>query len=120
MFLKKAKDIKINLEDNNNIPIQNYEKIYLKGITYSLNNLLSMKDSNKNIILEIIMIYLIKFKNKDIDKILQENYINMLISLFHQNNLIYLKNIINKINESKYINEKYKYILQKKSKYFFL
>ena len=91
VFLKITKDIKINLEDNNNIPIQNYEKIYLKGISYSLNNLLSMKDSNKNIILEIIMIYLIKFKNKDIDIILQENYINMLISLFHQNNLIYLK-----------------------------
>jgi glycosyltransferase involved in cell wall biosynthesis len=41
-------------------------------------------------------------------------------SAISQNNLIYLKNIINKINESKYINEKYKYILQKKSKYFFL
>jgi hypothetical protein len=93
-FLKIIKGIQINMEDNNYIPIQNYEEIYSSGIIYCLNNLLNMTDSNKNIILELILIYFIKFKNKDIDIILQKKYIHLLISLFQQNKFYYLKDEI--------------------------
>ena len=90
-FLKIIKGIQINLEDINYIPIQSYEKIFSKGIISCLNNLLNMNDSNKNIILELILIYFIKFKNKDINIILQKKYIHLLISLFQQNKFLYLK-----------------------------
>ena len=91
-FLDIIKAIKINLEDNSNyIPIQSYEEIYSKGIIYSLNYLLNITDSNKYIILELIIIYFIQFKNKDIDILLQKEYIHLLISLFQQNKFNLLK-----------------------------
>ena len=96
-FLEIIQGIKINLEDNTYIPIKTYEEMYYDGIICCLNNLLKLTDKNKNIILEIIIIYLIQFKNNDIDIILQKNYIPMIISLFQQDKLIYLKDGI--INE---------------------
>ena len=55
-FLKIIKGIQIYFEDNNYIPIQSYEEIYLKGIICCLNSLINMNDSNKNFILELILI----------------------------------------------------------------
>ena len=81
---------KINLNDNSNIPIKKYNGIYLKEIIICLDNLLNFNCNDKNLILEIIIIYFIQYKNKDLEIILNEKYKKMFISLFHQNKLYYL------------------------------
>ena len=78
---------------NNYININNYNEIYLEGIKKCLNELINLNSDDKNIknrILEIIMIYFIKYRNKDLNLILSNNYKNMFISIFLNKQLNYL------------------------------
>ena len=76
---------------NNFINISNYNDIYLEGIKMCLDKLINLNDKNiKNKILEIIMIYFIKYRNKDLNLILSDNYKNMFISIFLNEKLNYL------------------------------
>ena len=81
---------------NNFININNYNGIYLEGIKNCLNELIKWKSDDKNIkniknrILEIIMIYFIKYRNKDLKLILSDKYKNIFISIFQNEKLNYL------------------------------
>ena len=72
------------------IQIKENEDFYINGITKCLNKLLNYFDGeNKNIILEIITIYFIKYRDKNLDILLSQDYKTMFINLF-KNELLYL------------------------------
>ena len=71
------------------IKIKNNFEIFLDSILECLNNLKNYKSSNKNLIFEIIFIYFIEYRNKDID-ILLNNYYQMLIDMLKEEKLYFL------------------------------
>ena len=81
---KKIIDIK-NIRDN--YLIKQYSGIYLKQINKCLDKIKEngIENKNKNIILEIIIVYFIIFNKENIDILFSDNYKN-LISDFFKNN----------------------------------
>ena len=108
------KRINKNLVCNNiNINSNDNESFFLNGVTKCLHKLENFNNDDKNLITEILLIYFIKYRNKDIEFLLTEKYINILIDLFKEKNLYFLdeeyltdeicQKIINKIPEIKNI-----------------
>ena len=71
------------------IQIKKNEDFFLALIIKCLNNLLNYEKENKNLIMEIIFIYFIEFRDKNID-ILLNNYYKLIIDLFNTEKLYFL------------------------------
>ena len=85
------KRINKNLVCNNiNINSNDNESFFLNGVTKCLHKLENFNNDDKNLITEILLIYFIKYRNKDIEFFLTEKYINILIDLFKEKNLYFL------------------------------
>ena len=63
--------------------------IFLDEINKCLDKLLTFQNRDKNIILEIIVIYYIKYRNKDLSVLLSDKYKNLFLNLF-KGNLFFL------------------------------
>ena len=93
---------------NKLINIKNFNNIYLIGIKKCLEKLKSENNNFLTKILEIIMIYFIQYRDKDLSIILSQDYKGMFLSIFKQEKLYYLteseslldKDIFNKIIEN--------------------
>ena len=77
--------IDINSSDN--------EPIYLQGIVKCLDKLINFQNDEKNLIIEILFIYFIKYRNGDIEVLLNGDYLKILLELFEQKNLYIIRTI---------------------------
>ena len=87
-FCKIIKNIDKNSEVDI-IKIKKYRDFYLDGINKCLNNLSKIQNNERNLILEIITIYFIKYQEKNID-ILLNTYKQIFIDLFKAEKLYFL------------------------------
>ena len=92
VFIKIIDKKKFIYNYNEFINIKNFNDIYLNGITKCLEKLKSElnKTALTTPILEIIMIYFIQYRAKDLSIILLPNYKEMFLSIFKQEKLNYL------------------------------